>query len=186
MKKLISTFVGVVILTLATSQTVAAPAHKYPSYEPASPTFQQVKIVEPRKVDSLPPESARVEPASTPAPKPVPVKAPSFSYSASVSWYGPGFYCVHPTKDGCIQSNETVWLNKTACGQLYTKDIIGVAHRTLPCGTKVIFEWKGKKIETTVIDRGPYVAGRIWDLSGGLCKALNHCFTGPIYYKVIK
>src|SRR6266545_2545909 len=34
------------------------------------------------------------------------------------SWYGPGFYG-----------------NRTACGQLYTPEILGVAHLTLPCGT---------------------------------------------------
>jgi rare lipoprotein A (peptidoglycan hydrolase) len=36
-----------------------------------------------------------------------------------------------------------------------------------------------------VIDRGPYVAGRTWDLSGGLCTALRHCFSGPIRVAVV-
>jgi rare lipoprotein A (peptidoglycan hydrolase) len=35
-----------------------------------------------------------------------------------------------------------------------------------------------------VIDRGPYVGGRMWDLSAGLCAALAHCYTGPIQWRL--
>lgn len=86
-----------------------------------------------------------------------------------VSWYGPGFYG-----------------RRTACGFALTKSIQGVAHRSLPCGTKVQFRWKGRVITVPVIDRGPYVQGRIWDLTGGACVALAHCFTGPIEWRIIK
>lgn len=86
----------------------------------------------------------------------------------NVSWYGPGFYG-----------------NRTACGLKYTTTIIGVAHRTLPCGTKVVFRnpANGRTVVATVIDRGPYVSGRQWDMSAGLCKALRHCYTGSISWK---
>jgi Lytic transglycolase len=83
-----------------------------------------------------------------------------------VSWYGPGF----------IGSG-------TACGQTYTKTIMGVAHRTLPCGTLVTFRWGGRQVTVPVIDRGPYVAGRQWDLSRALCLYLDHCWTGPIEWR---
>ena len=73
--------------------------------------------------------------------------------------------------------------NGTACGQTYTKTIMGVAHRTLPCGTKVQFRHNGKVVTVPVIDRGPYVGDRQFDLSYGACKALNHCFTGPIEWR---
>jgi Lytic transglycolase len=73
--------------------------------------------------------------------------------------------------------------NGTACGQRYTKTIVGVAHRTLPCGTKVQFRYNGKVVTVAVIDRGPYVADRQFDLSYGACRALNHCFTGPIEWR---
>jgi len=86
-----------------------------------------------------------------------------------VSWYGPGFYG-----------------KRTACGKAYTKEILGVAHRTLPCGTRVAFRYKGKVAIVSVIDRGPYVDGRQWDLSGGLCTYLKHCFTGPIEYRIVE
>jgi rare lipoprotein A (peptidoglycan hydrolase) len=85
---------------------------------------------------------------------------------AYVSWYGPGFYG-----------------NRTACGLAYTREIVGVAHRTLPCGTRVMFRNGSRVVTTTVIDRGPYVAGRNWDLSAGLCTALAHCYTGNIEWR---
>jgi hypothetical protein len=40
-------------------------------------------------------------------------------------------------------------------GQKYTKTIVGVAHRTLPCGTKVQFRYNGTVLTVPVIDRGP-------------------------------
>lgn len=90
-----------------------------------------------------------------------------FILDPEVSWYGPGFYG-----------------KRTACGEAFTKTIMGVANRTLPCGTLVTFKYKTYVATVPVIDRGPYVAGRQWDLSGGLCTYLHHCFTGPIYYAV--
>jgi rare lipoprotein A (peptidoglycan hydrolase) len=64
------------------------------------------------------------------------------------TWYGPGFYG-----------------EKTACGQTLTRRTIGVAHRRLPCGTKVAFSYKGRSLETEVIDRGPYGTRAKWDLT---------------------
>lgn len=95
-----------------------------------------------------------------------PVQA-AWQKDPEVSWYGPGFYG-----------------KRTACGLAYTKTIRGVAHRTLPCGTLVTFRWAGKEATVPVIDRGPYVKGRSWDLSGGLCVYLEHCFTGPIEWRL--
>ncbi|MEX2011760.1 MAG: septal ring lytic transglycosylase RlpA family protein [Chloroflexota bacterium] len=97
-----------------------------------------------------------------------PVAASGWRRDPEVSWYGPGFYG-----------------NRTACGLAYTKTIMGVAHRTLPCGTMVSFRnpKNGRVITVPVIDRGPYVAGRHWDLSGAACTALAHCYTGPIDWR---
>lgn len=100
-------------------------------------------------------------------PTPRVVSAGKFILDPEVSWYGPGFYG-----------------KRTACGKAYTKQIMGVANKTLPCGTLVTFKYKNRIATVPVIDRGPYVAGRQWDLSGGLCTYLGHCFTGPIYYAV--
>lgn len=100
---------------------------------------------------------------------PVPSGSGGWITDREVSWYGPGFYG-----------------KRTACGLAYTKQLLGVAHRTLPCGTRVEFRYNGRTAIVPVVDRGPYVAGRIWDLSGGLCVYLNHCFTGPIQYRIVR
>jgi len=90
-------------------------------------------------------------------------------FDPNVSWYGPGMYG-----------------SRTACGVTLTKSVMGVASRTLPCGTKVTFRNpdNGRSVTVPVIDRGPYVSGRIWDMSGGLCTYLDHCYTGTIYWKL--
>jgi rare lipoprotein A (peptidoglycan hydrolase) len=84
----------------------------------------------------------------------------------NISWYGPGFYG-----------------KRTACGLAMTESLIGVAHKTLPCGTKITFRHGGHVVTMPVVDRGPYVAGRQFDLTGGACLALDHCFTGPIQWR---
>ena len=45
------------------------------------------------------------------------------------------------------------------------------------------FRYKGVTLTVPVIDRGPYVSGRTWDLSHGACAKLGHCFTGTIDWK---
>jgi rare lipoprotein A (peptidoglycan hydrolase) len=89
-------------------------------------------------------------------------------FDGNISWYGPGFYG-----------------KRTACGHAYTRQIIGVAHKTLPCGTLVTFRnpANGRQITVPVIDRGPYVTGRQWDMSGALCLYLDHCYTGSIEWR---
>ncbi|MDQ4146048.1 MAG: septal ring lytic transglycosylase RlpA family protein [Actinomycetota bacterium] len=71
------------------------------------------------------------------------------------TWYGPGLYG-----------------NRTACGQTLRKKTLGVAHRTLPCGTKVDFLYKGRTITVPVIDRGPYGEAD-WDLTNATKERLN-------------
>ncbi len=128
----------------------------------------------PTPTPTLPPD-----PTPTPKPKPKPRPTPKPVFHSiitavngwiadnNVSWYGPGFYG-----------------KRTACGLAFTTTLLGVAHRSLPCGTLVEFKYNGRSITVPVVDRGPYVAGRQWDLSGGLCVYLNHCFTGPLYYRI--
>jgi peptidoglycan lytic transglycosylase len=75
---------------------------------------------------------------------------------AGATWYGPGLYGRH-----------------TACGQLLTAGTVGVAHRSLPCGTAVKFVYRGRAIVTRVIDRGPYSRGNSWDLTLAAARALR-------------
>jgi rare lipoprotein A len=71
------------------------------------------------------------------------------------TWYGPGFYG-----------------NTTACGQTLRKKTLGVAHRTLDCGTKVDFLYKQRTITVRVIDRGPYGEAD-WDLTNATKERLH-------------
>jgi len=75
---------------------------------------------------------------------------------AGATWYGPGLYGRH-----------------TACGQLLLPHTVGVAHRSLPCGTTVKLVYRGHSIITQVIDRGPYSRGNSWDLTLAAARALH-------------
>jgi hypothetical protein len=95
---------------------------------------------------------------------------------APATWYGPGMFG-----------------NSTACGKKLTPTTIGVAHRTLPCGTKVTVAYNGKAIRARVIDRGPY--GRLapgetydydWDLTQGLARKLGFLTSDHVRVAVIR
>jgi hypothetical protein len=58
----------------------------------------------------------------------------------------------------------------TACG---FHAYYGVANKSLPCGTKVTFDYHGRTVLATVDDRGPFVAGREWDLNQSTAGALG-------------
>jgi rare lipoprotein A len=62
---------------------------------------------------------------------------------------------------------------RTACGQMLKATTLGVANKTLPCGTKVTFYYGGKTITVPVIDRGPYRKGYSWDLTTETAKRLG-------------
>jgi rare lipoprotein A len=71
------------------------------------------------------------------------------------------------------QQTVASWYNdggNTACG---FHAGLGVANKTLPCGTKVTFVYGGRRVTATVDDRGPFVAGRTWDLNQSTAAALG-------------
>jgi rare lipoprotein A (peptidoglycan hydrolase) len=73
------------------------------------------------------------------------------------TWFGPGFYG-----------------HATACGQKLTPKLVGVASRTLPCGTLVQIGYRGHRLTVPVLDRGPYGHnGAAWDLTSGAARALD-------------
>ena len=63
----------------------------------------------------------------------------------------------------------------TASRALYDEESLTAAHRTLPLGTvvRVINEETGKFVDVTINDRGPYVPGRVIDLSKRAARALG-------------
>ena len=60
-----------------------------------------------------------------------------------------------------------------ACGGTMGSDTLGVANKTLPCGTLVTIQYHGITITVPVIDRGPFVADRNFDLSSAVVVALH-------------
>jgi rare lipoprotein A (peptidoglycan hydrolase) len=87
------------------------------------------------------------------------------------SWYGPGLYG-----------------NGVACGGTLRRGTIGVAHKTLPCGSKVMVGYRGRFLMTKVIDRGPYIRGRALDLTYAGAEALGFIDAGVanVRYAVVK
>ena len=65
--------------------------------------------------------------------------------------------------------------NKTASGEVYDKDAMTAAHRTLPFGTrvKVTYLKTGKSVEVVINDRGPHSDKVIIDVSGAAARALG-------------
>lgn len=72
------------------------------------------------------------------------------------TWYGPGLYG-----------------NRTACGGRLRPGTLGVAHRTLPCGTEVTFYHHRRFVTVTVIDRGPFRRGVSWDLTAATAQRIG-------------
>jgi rare lipoprotein A (peptidoglycan hydrolase) len=60
-----------------------------------------------------------------------------------------------------------------------------VAHKTLPFGTLVEFEYNGKRAVASVQDRGPFTPGRMWDLGPGVVRTLGFSGVGEVRYRVI-
>jgi rare lipoprotein A (peptidoglycan hydrolase) len=71
-----------------------------------------------------------------------------------------------------------------ACGGLLHPNDLGVAHKTAPCGTLITFRYAGRVLRVPVIDRGPYIAGREWDLTGAAAGALGFPGLGYIEWSV--
>lgn len=77
-------------------------------------------------------------------------------FSGQASWYGPGF-------NG----------RPTASGAIYDEDGWTAASRTLPLGTLIVVSRNGVRVLLLVNDRGPYVDGRVLDLSAAAARALG-------------
>ncbi len=71
-----------------------------------------------------------------------------------------------------------------ACGGLLGRSQLGVAHKTAPCGTLITFTYAGRSLTVPVIDRGPYIAGREWDLTGATAAALGFPGLGRIQWSL--
>jgi rare lipoprotein A (peptidoglycan hydrolase) len=70
-------------------------------------------------------------------------------------------------------SGPAAFGRSTACGGVLGPDTEGVAHPTLPCGVRIFITFDGKTVLTQVVDRGPYVPGRQFDLTDALARRLG-------------
>ncbi len=80
---------------------------------------------------------------------------------AEASWYGGG--------------------GSLACGGELMSSTIGVANKTLPCGTRLMLRYDGRSLQVRVIDRGPYVVGREFDLTEATKRVLGFGGTGEVW-----
>ena len=103
------------------------------------------------------------------AASPVEETAPSWTQSGRVSWYGPGF-------DG----------RPTASGETFHADALTMAHRSLPLGSRVRVTnlGNGRSVVLRVNDRGPYVHGRIGDLSRAAASRLDFVDDGVVRARI--
>ncbi|MGO9762262.1 MAG: septal ring lytic transglycosylase RlpA family protein [Solirubrobacteraceae bacterium] len=80
---------------------------------------------------------------------------------AEASWYGGG--------------------GSLACGGSLTSSTMGVANKTLPCGTLITLRYDGHTVRVPVVDRGPYVEGREFDLTEATKDALGFEGVGEVW-----
>lgn len=96
---------------------------------------------------------------------------PKYDQCGKASWY---------TLDG----------NRTASGQIMNSSLMTAAHKTLPFGTniKVTNQKNGKSVVVRINDRGPFIKGRILDLSKASAKHIGmvRSGTGRVCYSIIR
>jgi len=68
--------------------------------------------------------------------------------------------------------------SKTASGQRFNENDMTAAHRSLPFGTKLRVTHRGKSVVVTINDRGPFIKGRVLDLSTGAARAVGLTASG--------
>ena len=98
----------------------------------------------------------------------VPPPAPGAQVGVA-SWYGPKFHG-----------------RRTASGEVFNMHQLSAAHRTLPLGTWVLVTHleNGRSIQVRINDRGPFVDGRIIDLSYAAARALDMVRQGVAWVSV--
>jgi rare lipoprotein A len=70
-------------------------------------------------------------------------------------------------------SGPAAFGRRTACGGVIRPETVGVSHPTLPCGARVFITFHGQTVLAQVVDRGPYVPGRQFDLTDALARRLG-------------
>jgi rare lipoprotein A len=63
--------------------------------------------------------------------------------------------------------------SRTASGARFNQNALTAAHRSLPFGTKLRVTHRGQSVVVTINDRGPFIRGRVLDLSTGAARAIG-------------
>ena len=91
------------------------------------------------------------------------------------SWFNANASIFHATRSfsgmASYYGNESG--RKTASGQRFNQNAMTCAHRSLPFGTKLRVTHGGQSVIVTVNDRGPFIRGRVLDLSTGAARAIG-------------
>jgi rare lipoprotein A (peptidoglycan hydrolase) len=100
----------------------------------------------------------------------------------------PGAVVVPGTKNGYYSAKAAPYSatrshRRTACGQPFLKTTEGVAHPVLPCGVRVYIRFHGREVLTQVVDRGPNVPGREFDITKALANRLDLHGTQTIQWR---
>ena len=121
------------------------------AYAPPPPTLQSAPY-------SVYRSGARPSPALSADEEFVETHSPIYTETGIASWYGPPY-------------NNHAGAN----GEIYDENMISAANRTLPMGSliRVTYLHTGESAVMRITDRGPFVAGRILDLSEGAAKAIG-------------
>ena len=96
-----------------------------------------------------------------------PTSGTGHSFSGMASYYG----------------NESG--SRTASGQRFDQNALTCAHRSLPFGTKLRVTHGGRSVVVTVNDRGPFIRGRVLDLSTAAARAVGITGVGQVTAEVI-
>jgi rare lipoprotein A len=75
--------------------------------------------------------------------------------------------------------------HQTASGQRFNENAMTCAHRSLPFGTKLRVTHGGRSVIVTVNDRGPFVRGRVLDLSTGAARAIGISGVGQVTAEIV-
>ena len=100
----------------------------------------------------------------------------------------PGAVPVPGTKNGYYTAKAapygpTASHRRTACGTPFLKTTEGVAHPVLPCGVRLYIRFHGREVLTQVVDRGPNVPGREFDITKALANRLDLHGTQTIQWR---
>jgi len=83
--------------------------------------------------------------------------------ATNASWYGPGLYGNH-----------------LGCGGTLGPGSLGVAHKSLPCGSMVTLRHGGRTVRVPVVDRGPFSGGREFDLTAATKDRIGFSGAGSV------